>query len=224
MFSLAPPQHVQIFNSLSLREALSLSADTLTSYFKFDSILPTGRQNTFFNMIQLIQSQLQRLQVLHMQEEALHPNPDSGNLSTLCTSVSVDDSTSSSCSAEVEKASRIAQAHTIPAVAVTSTSWKTVSESSEAVVEKTAIDPRNEEIAMLLSGGVDSSVALQLLVNQGHKVRAYYLKIWLEDEVAHLNNCPWEEDLSYATKGTDIEYILIARYTRYSIKIVHLCI
>jgi tRNA-specific 2-thiouridylase len=34
----------------------------------------------------------------------------------------------------------------------------------------------------------------------GYKVRAYYLKIWLEDEISHLNNCPWEEDLFYATQ------------------------
>jgi len=33
------------------------------------------------------------------------------------------------------------------------------------------------------------------------RVRAFYLKIWLEDEVAHLNECPWEEDLSYAQVG-----------------------
>jgi hypothetical protein len=54
------------------------------------------------------------------------------------------------------------------------------------------------EVAVLLSGGVDSSVALKLLLLQGYKVRAFYLKIWLEDEVAHLNECPWEEDLGYA--------------------------
>ena len=60
------------------------------------------------------------------------------------------------------------------------------------------LSQRREEVAMLLSGGVDSSVALALLVQKGLKVRAYYLKIWLEDEVAHLNECPWEEDLSYA--------------------------
>jgi asparagine synthetase B (glutamine-hydrolysing) len=59
-------------------------------------------------------------------------------------------------------------------------------------------DSRKDEIAVLLSGGVDSSVALKLLQLQGHKVRAYYLKIWLEDEIAHLNECPWEEDLTYA--------------------------
>lgn len=52
---------------------------------------------------------------------------------------------------------------------------------------------------MLLSGGVDSSVALCLLKQQGFSVDAFYLKIWLEDELAYLGNCPWEEDLSYAT-------------------------
>jgi tRNA-5-taurinomethyluridine 2-sulfurtransferase len=60
-----------------------------------------------------------------------------------------------------------------------------------------------DEVAMLISGGVDSSVALALLLEQGYKVRAFYLKIWLEDEVAHLNECPWEEDLSYAQRVCD---------------------
>lgn len=49
-------------------------------------------------------------------------------------------------------------------------------------------------VAMLLSGGVDSSVALNLLVREGYDVTAFYLKIWLEDELAHLGQCPWEED------------------------------
>ena len=63
------------------------------------------------------------------------------------------------------------------------------------------VDPKEaytEEVAMLLSGGVDSSVALRMLLDQGRTVRAFYLKIWLEDEVAHLSECPWEEDLRYA--------------------------
>lgn len=53
-------------------------------------------------------------------------------------------------------------------------------------------------IALLLSGGVDSSVALRLLLEQGHTVTAFYLKIWLESELAFLGECPWEEDLKYA--------------------------
>lgn len=52
-------------------------------------------------------------------------------------------------------------------------------------------------IAVLVSGGVDSSVALALLKEQGHDVTAFYLKIWLEDELAYLGNCPWQEDLTY---------------------------
>jgi len=53
------------------------------------------------------------------------------------------------------------------------------------------------KIAVLTSGGVDSSVALRLLKDQGHELTAFYLKIWLEDELQHLSDCPWKEDLSY---------------------------
>jgi tRNA-specific 2-thiouridylase len=54
------------------------------------------------------------------------------------------------------------------------------------------------KIAVLLSGGVDSSVALQLLKDEGHDLTAFYLKIWLQDEFSFLGECPWEEDLEYA--------------------------
>lgn len=55
------------------------------------------------------------------------------------------------------------------------------------------------KIAMLLSGGVDSSVALAELQRQGHQnITAFYLKIWLEDDLQYLGECPWEEDLVYA--------------------------
>ncbi len=53
------------------------------------------------------------------------------------------------------------------------------------------------KIAVLVSGGVDSSLALRLLKDQGHELTAFYLKIWLEDELAYLGNCPWQEDLSF---------------------------
>jgi tRNA (5-methylaminomethyl-2-thiouridylate)-methyltransferase len=56
------------------------------------------------------------------------------------------------------------------------------------------------KIAVLVSGGVDSSVALKLLKDQGHELTAFYLKIWLEDELSFLGSCPWEEDLSYVTQ------------------------
>jgi tRNA-specific 2-thiouridylase len=51
---------------------------------------------------------------------------------------------------------------------------------------------------VLLSGGVDSALALKLLVEAGHDCTAFYLKIWLEEETSFLGECPWEEDLRYA--------------------------
>ena len=59
------------------------------------------------------------------------------------------------------------------------------------------------EIGVLLSGGVDSSVALRLLLEEGHRLRAFYLKVWLEEELAFLGDCPWEEDLRYARAVCD---------------------
>ena len=53
-------------------------------------------------------------------------------------------------------------------------------------------------VAVLLSGGVDSSLALALLRREKRlALKAYYLKIWLEDELFSLGGCPWETDLSY---------------------------
>lgn len=53
------------------------------------------------------------------------------------------------------------------------------------------------KVAVLLSGGVDSSVALRLLMEAGHNVTAFYIKIWLQDEFSFLGDCPWEEDLEF---------------------------
>lgn len=55
------------------------------------------------------------------------------------------------------------------------------------------------KVAVLVSGGVDSSVALAELAGQPDlELTAFYLKIWLEDELAWLGECPWEEDLRHA--------------------------
>jgi len=59
------------------------------------------------------------------------------------------------------------------------------------------------KIAVLLSGGVDSSVALRMLKEEGHDLTAFYLKIWLEDELASIGDCPWEDDLQYARSVCD---------------------
>ncbi|MCX5922571.1 MAG: tRNA 2-thiouridine(34) synthase MnmA [Candidatus Dependentiae bacterium] len=59
-------------------------------------------------------------------------------------------------------------------------------------------------IAVLVSGGVDSTIALRLLQEQGHTATAFYLKIWLEDELSYLGqSCPWEDDLSFVRAVCD---------------------
>jgi tRNA-5-taurinomethyluridine 2-sulfurtransferase len=65
----------------------------------------------------------------------------------------------------------------------------------------TAVQP--EDVAVLLSGGVDSSVAMRLVMDAGYRPHPFYLKIWLEDELAHLGECPWEEDMEFATAVCD---------------------
>ena len=74
------------------------------------------------------------------------------------------------------------------------------------------------KIAVLLSGGVDSSVALRLLKDEGHQLTAFYLKIWLQDEFSFLGECPWEEDLKYARgvcEQADIPLEVIPLQTEY---------
>ena len=74
------------------------------------------------------------------------------------------------------------------------------------------------KIAVLLSGGVDSSVALRLLKEEGYNVTAFYLKIWLQDEFSFLGDCPWEEDLEYARavcRQADVPLEVVNMQTEY---------
>lgn len=79
------------------------------------------------------------------------------------------------------------------------------------------------KVAVLLSGGVDSSVALYLLKEQGFDVTAFYLKIWLQDEFSFLGDCPWEEDLNFASavcKQANVSLEILPLQTEYWEKVV----
>lgn len=53
-------------------------------------------------------------------------------------------------------------------------------------------------VAMLLSGGIDSSVALRLAQAAGHDVTAFYLQIWFVEDFRNTwDSCPWEADMSF---------------------------
>ena len=55
-----------------------------------------------------------------------------------------------------------------------------------------------EKIIVGLSGGVDSSVATQMLLEQGYEVEALFMKNWDEDDKD--GHCTAEQDLSDAQK------------------------
>ncbi|CAA2992247.1 uncharacterized protein LOC111400950 [Olea europaea var. sylvestris] len=60
------------------------------------------------------------------------------------------------------------------------------------------------KVAVLVSGGVDSSIALRLLHAAGHFCTAFYLKIWFQEDFENFwSECPWEEDMRYAKAVCD---------------------
>jgi tRNA-uridine 2-sulfurtransferase len=66
-----------------------------------------------------------------------------------------------------------------------------------------------------LSGGVDSSVAAALLLEQGHEVAGAYMKNWINEENI-AGHCPWMEDIEdarrvAATLGIPFEVVNLMR-------------
>lgn len=85
----------------------------------------------------------------------------------------------------------------------------------------------SKKIAVLVSGGVDSSVALALLKKKGLDVTAFYLKIWLEEELSFLGSCPWEEDLKFVKQlcnQLSVPLETVNLQNEYSDKIIDLAI
>lgn len=72
-----------------------------------------------------------------------------------------------------------------------------------------------------MSGGVDSSVAAALLVEQGHDVTGVYMKNWSEDLPGM--HCPWAEDVADAKRvavGLGIDFQVIDFQKEYKQRVV----
>lgn len=73
-----------------------------------------------------------------------------------------------------------------------------------------------------LSGGVDSSVAAALLLEQGHEVVGGYMKNWINEEGIE-GDCPWEQDVEDAhavAKHLGIEFRVVDLVDHYRERIV----
>lgn len=73
-----------------------------------------------------------------------------------------------------------------------------------------------------MSGGVDSSVAAAVLLEQGHEVVAAYMKNWINEENI-LGDCPWQQDIEDARAVSDklgIEFRVVNLMTDYRERVV----
>ncbi|MCC5849824.1 MAG: tRNA 2-thiouridine(34) synthase MnmA [Verrucomicrobia bacterium] len=61
---------------------------------------------------------------------------------------------------------------------------------------------KKERILVAMSGGVDSSAAAALLVEQGYEVTGAYMKNWV-NEINILGDCPWQQDVADARAVAD---------------------
>ncbi len=79
------------------------------------------------------------------------------------------------------------------------------------------------KILAALSGGVDSSVAAALLVEQGHEVAGAYMKNWINEENI-LGDCPWQQDIVDARAVAEklgVEFRVVNLMTEYRERIVN---
>jgi tRNA-uridine 2-sulfurtransferase len=78
------------------------------------------------------------------------------------------------------------------------------------------------QILVAMSGGVDSSVAAALLLEQGHNIVGAYMKNWTNEEGLP-GDCPWEQDIIDARAVCDhlgIEFRILSLQDEYRDRVV----
>ncbi len=80
-----------------------------------------------------------------------------------------------------------------------------------------------KRVVVGLSGGVDSSVAAHILLEQGYEVIGMFMRNWHDSEVTKSNECPWIEDSNDALAVAEhlgIPYYVIDLSKEYKERIV----
>jgi tRNA-specific 2-thiouridylase len=83
-------------------------------------------------------------------------------------------------------------------------------------------DSGKKRVLAAISGGVDSSVAAALLLEQGHEVVGAYMKNWTNEEELP-GDCPWEQDIRDARAVCDhlgIEFRILSLMDEYRDRVV----
>lgn len=158
-----------ISSTSDLQEILELDPYVIANKLGIRRALSPGRNDGVASMTQIIQQQIQSLQ---------SDSNGQGGKDALAEPLYVDETQATK--PPVKKDGRVQSEKTAGSQSLQNKNNKTIKSKGT--------------VALLLSGGVDSSVALRLLLQEGYDVTAFYLKIWLEDELAHLGQCPWEDD------------------------------
>ena len=160
-------------------DILSIEPTNISKYLQIQSALSVGRNDGLSNMMKTIQYQLKDLLLLvEQQSQSRQQESGDGDNNTLDDVQQLVADAKKEQEEDLEESSRPLTQHAV------------IGDGSSPQKDK-----KQPTAALLLSGGVDSSVALHLLLEQGYNVTAFYLKIWLEDELAHLGTCPWQEDI-----------------------------
>lgn len=80
-----------------------------------------------------------------------------------------------------------------------------------------------KRVVVGLSGGVDSSVAARLLLDQGYEVLGLFMRNWHDTTGTLAGDCPWEDDRVFAelvAKKLDIEFHYIDLSEEYRHRVV----
>ncbi len=81
----------------------------------------------------------------------------------------------------------------------------------------------NKRVVVGLSGGVDSSVAAHLLIEQGYEVVAIFMRNWHDESVTINNECPWIDDSNdamLAAEALGIPFHVLDMSAQYKDRIV----